>query len=127
MDSRNKSALAGRRLAVLSALFGFELRRLLAGRAFWALLLILAPLAGYGYIEAVRLFGEASRTALQFPEMARGMTPLDGILVPTLGAFYLGTTLLFPFVAIRALGQDRRAVPPSWRCNGRCRRAPWSR
>ena len=109
MDSRNKSALAGRRLAVLSALFGFELRRLLAGRAFWALLLILAPLAGYGYIEAVRLFGEASRTALQFPEMARGMTPLDGILVPTLGAFYLGTTLLFPFVAIRALGQDRES------------------
>ena len=109
MDSRNKSALAGRRLTVLSALFGFELRRLLAGRAFWALLLILAPLAGYGYVEAVRLFGEASRTALQFPEMARGMTPLDGILVPTLGAFYLGTTLLFPFVAIRALGQDRES------------------
>lgn len=93
----------------LATLFAFELRRLLAGRAFWALLLILAPLAGYGYVEAVRLFGEASRTALQFPELARGMTPLDGILVPTLGAFYLGTTLLFPFVAIRALGQDRES------------------
>ncbi len=106
MDSLHKSALAGRRLR---ALFALELRRLLAGRAFWALLLILAPLAGYGYVEAVRLFGEASRTALQFPEMARGMTPLDGILVPTLGAFYLGTTLLFPFVAIRALGQDRES------------------
>lgn len=106
MVSPNKSALAGRRLA---ALFGFELRRLLTGRAFWAMLLILSPLAGYGYVEAVRLFGEASRTALQFPEMARGMTPLDGILVPTLGAFYLATTLLFPFVAIRALGQDRES------------------
>lgn len=105
MDSPHKSAVATR----LAALFAFELRRLLAGRAFWALLLILAPLAGYGYVEAVRLFGEASRTALQFPEMARGMTPLDGILVPTLGAFYLGTTLLFPFVAIRALGQDRES------------------
>lgn len=93
----------------LAALFRHELRRLLAGRAFWALLLILAPLAGYGYVEAARLFGEASRTALQFPEMARAMTPLDGILVPTLGAFYLGTTLLFPFVAIRALGQDRES------------------
>jgi len=60
------------------------------------MLFLLAPLAGYGFVEAVRLFGEASRTAMQFPEMARGMTPLDGILVPTLGAFYLGTTLLFP-------------------------------
>lgn len=29
--------------------------------------------------------------------------------MPTLGAFYLGTTLLFPFVAIRALGQDRES------------------
>jgi ABC-2 type transport system permease protein len=46
---------------------------------------------------------------LSFPELARGMTPLDGILVPTLGAFYLGTTLLFPFVAIRALGQDKES------------------
>jgi hypothetical protein len=89
------------------AVFAHELRRLFAGRAWWAMLLLLAPLAGYGFVEAVRLFGEASRTALQFPEMARGMTPLDGILVPTLGAFYLGTTLLFPFVAIRALGQDK--------------------
>lgn len=109
MVSPHKSAVVARRFAALAALFVFELRRLLAGRAFWALLLILAPLAGYGYVEAVRLFGEASRTALQFPEMARGMTPLDGILVPTLGAFYLGTTLLFPFVAIRALGQDRES------------------
>jgi hypothetical protein len=36
------------------------------------------------------------------------MTPLDGILVPTLGAFYLAVTLLFPFVAIRAVGQDKQ-------------------
>jgi hypothetical protein len=35
------------------------------------------------------------------------MTPLDGILGPTLGAFHLGTTLIFPFVAIAALSQDR--------------------
>ena len=91
------------------AVFAHELRRLFAGRAWWAMLFLLAPLAGYGFVEAVRLFGEASRTALQFPEMARGMTPLDGILVPTLGAFYLGTTLLFPFVAIRALGQDKES------------------
>jgi ABC-2 type transport system permease protein len=29
------------------------------------MVLLLAPLAGYGYVEAVRLFGEASRTALR--------------------------------------------------------------
>lgn len=91
------------------AVFGHELRRLVSGRAFWAMALLMTPLTGYGFIEAVRLFGEASRTALEFPELARGMAPLDGILVPTLGAFYLGTTLLFPFVAIRAVGQDKES------------------
>ena len=57
VSPNNKSVVA----TCLAALFAFELRRLLGGRAFWALLLILAPLAGYGYVEAVRLFGEASR------------------------------------------------------------------
>lgn len=93
----------------MSTLFGHELRRLLSGRAYWAMALLMGPLAGYGFIEAAHLFGEASRTALEFPELARGMAPLDGILVPTFGAFYLGTTLLFPFVAIRALGQDKES------------------
>lgn len=88
---------------------GHELRRLLTGRAFWAMAVLMAPLTGYGFIEAARLFGEASRTALEFPELARGMSPLDGMLVPTLGAFYLGTTLLYPFIAIRAIGSDKES------------------
>lgn len=97
------------RASPVAALFTHEVRRLLSGRAWWAMLLVMAPLTGYGFVEAVRLFGEASRTALQVPELARGMSPLDGILVPTLGAFYLGTTLLFPFVAIRAVGHDKES------------------
>lgn len=93
----------------LITIFWHELRSLLSGRAWWAMLLIMTPLTGYGFVEATRLFGEASGTALQFPELARGMAPLDGILVPTMGAFYLGTTLLFPFVAIRSVGQDKES------------------
>jgi hypothetical protein len=34
---------------------------------------------------------------------------LDGILVPTLGASYVAVTLLFPFVAIRVLGQEKES------------------
>jgi ABC-2 type transport system permease protein len=86
-----------------------ELATLLRSRAFWMMLLLLAPLTGYGYIEALRLFGEASRTAASAPELAARMTPLDGILVPTLGAHHLGTALLFPFVAIAALARDRES------------------
>jgi hypothetical protein len=41
--------------------------------------------------------------------LASSLSPLDGILVPTLGSFYVAVTLLFPFVAIRALGQEKES------------------
>src|SRR5262249_17425004 len=44
---------------------------------------------------------------LHAPVLARGLSPLDGVLVPSLGSLYVGTTLLFPFVAIRALSQEK--------------------
>jgi ABC-2 type transport system permease protein len=85
-----------------------ELRDLFAGRALWALLLLLSPLAGYSFIQAVRLYAEASRSAAQFPELARGLSPFDGIVVPSLGALYLAATLLFPFVAIRTIAAEKQ-------------------
>lgn len=108
MASRPSSG-STRAVQRLARVFAHEMRSLLTGRAWWAMVLLLAPLVGFGYVAAVRLFGEASRTALRFPDLARGMTPLDGVLVPTLGAFYLATTLLFPFVAIRAIGADKES------------------
>lgn len=82
---------------------------IITSRSYLALVLLLIALIGYSYIEAVALYGIASKTALEAPELAPGMNPLDGVLVPTLGALYLCTTLLFPFVAIRALGQDKES------------------
>lgn len=97
------------RVRVVRALLAHEISGLLASKALWAMLLVLAPLVGYGFIQAVALFAQASMSAIGSSELARGMTPLDGILVPTLGAFYLAVTLLFPFVAIRAVGQDKQS------------------
>ncbi len=97
-----------RRLRLASTIFCYESRKLIANRAFWILLLVLCPLLGYSFIQAVDLFSAASRTAIERLELAGGMTTLDGVLVPTLGAFYLATTLLFPFVAIRALGHEKQ-------------------
>jgi ABC-type transport system involved in multi-copper enzyme maturation permease subunit len=71
------------------------------------MLLLLCPLVGYSFFQAVSLYGEASTAALQSPVLASSLSPLDGILVPTLGSFYVAVTLLFPFVAIRALGQEK--------------------
>jgi ABC-2 type transport system permease protein len=84
-----------------------ELRELLSGRALWTMLLVLCPLVGFSFFQAVSLYGEASAAARDSPVLASGLAPLDGVLVPTFGALYLAVTLLFPFVAIRALGREK--------------------
>src|SRR6516165_4577488 len=84
-----------------------ELREVLSGRALWTMLILLCPLVGFSFFQATALYGEASAAARDSPVMGSGLSPLDGVLVPTFGAFYLATTLLFPFVAIRALGHEK--------------------
>src|SRR5436190_22832338 len=71
------------------------------------MLLLVCPLVGYSYFQAVSLYGEASAAAQQSPALATSLSPLDGIIVPTFGAFYVAVTLLFPFVAIRVLGREK--------------------
>jgi ABC-type transport system involved in multi-copper enzyme maturation permease subunit len=96
-----------RRHASLRALLAKELAEVLSGRALWTMLLILCPLVGYSFFQAVSLYGEASAAARDQSQLASGLSPLDGVLVPTFGGFYLAVTLLFPFVAIRALGREK--------------------
>jgi ABC-2 type transport system permease protein len=91
----------------LRPLLAKELWQMLGGRALWTLLLLLCPLLGYSFIQAVSLYREASLAAVQSPVLAGMLSPLDGVLVPTFGAFYVAVTLLFPFVAIRVLGHEK--------------------
>src|SRR5262245_9598388 len=77
-----------------------ELWGVVSGRALWTMLLILCPIVGFSFFQAVSLYGEASAAAKDAPGLASGLSPLDGVLVPTFGAFYVTITLLFPFVAI---------------------------
>jgi ABC-2 type transport system permease protein len=93
--------------APLHPLLAKELAEIVSGRALWTMLLLICPLVGYSFIQAVSLYSEASVAALQSPVLASSLSPLDGILVPTFGAFYVAVTLLFPFVAIRTLGQEK--------------------
>jgi ABC-2 type transport system permease protein len=95
------------RRASLRALLAKEVRELLSGRALWTMLLLLCPLVGYSFFQAVALYGEASAAARDQPQVATSLSPLDGILVPTFGGFYVAVTLLFPFVAIRALAREK--------------------
>jgi len=95
--------------APLPPLLAKELREILSGRALWITSLLLCPLVGYSFFQAVSLYGDASASAVESAVLARSLSPLDGILVPSFGAFYVGVTLLFPFVAIRVLGQEKEA------------------
>jgi len=103
---RSPDAVGARR-APFRALLAKELRGVLSGRALWTMLLILCPLVGYSLFQAVSLYGEASFAARDQPALASGLSPLDGVFVPTFGAFYVAVTLLFPFVAIRTLGREK--------------------
>src|SRR3954447_25146814 len=93
----------------LRPLLAKEVREILGGRSLWTMLLLLCPLIGYSFFQAVSLYTESSSAALQSPVLANNLSPLDGILVPTLGSFYVAVTLLFPFVAIRVLGQEKES------------------
>src|SRR5712691_13488811 len=95
------------RSAPLRPLFTKELREIISGRALWTLLLLECPLIGYSFFQAASLYGEASGAALQSPVLATSLSPLDGVLVPTFGSFYVAVTLLFPFVAIRVLSAEK--------------------
>jgi len=98
----------GSHRAPLVPLFALEFRELVASRSLWIMLLLLCPMVGYSFIQAVNLYSEASRAAVQAPELARGLSPFDGILVPTFGALYIAITLLFPFVVIRISGVPKQ-------------------
>src|SRR5262245_64961022 len=73
------------------------------------MLLLVCPLVGYSFAQAVSLYSESRAAALQAPVLARSLSSLDGILVPTFGSFYVAVTLLFPFVAIRVLGEEKQS------------------
>jgi ABC-2 type transport system permease protein len=95
--------------APIRQLLAKELRDIASGRALWIMLLILCPLVGYSFFQAVSLYGEASAAAVDSPVLGSGLAPLDGVLVPTFGGLYLVATLLFPFVAIRTLGREKES------------------
>jgi ABC-type transport system involved in multi-copper enzyme maturation permease subunit len=93
----------------LLQLLAKEWRELFASRSYWLLLLMIGPLVGHGFITAVGLYAEASGSGGGPAALSQGLTPLDGILVPTFGAYDLAATFLFPFVAIRMISAEKQS------------------
>ena len=97
------------RLPSAAQLLTKEWRELIASRSYWLLLLMIGPLVGHGFITAVGFYAEASGSGGGPAALAQGLTPLDGILSPTFGAYDLAATFLFPFVAIRMIAAEKQS------------------
>src|SRR6185295_19536754 len=86
-----------------------EWRELVASRATLVFALCVGPLVGHAFATAVSVYGEASGAGGGPAALAQGLSPLDGIVVPTFGAYDLAVTFLLPFVAIRLLAAERES------------------
>ena len=67
------------------------------------------PLVGHAFITAVESYAEMSGAGGGPAALAQGLSPLDGLLVPTLGAYDIAATFLLPFVAIRLISTERES------------------
>src|ERR1043166_4856081 len=85
-----------------------ELRELAASRAYWLLLLATGLLVGHAFITATDLYAEASGIGGGPAALSQRLSPREGIVVPTLGAYDLTATLLFPFVVIRLIAVEKQ-------------------
>lgn len=84
-------------------------RELWASRAALLFFIAMGPLVGHAFITAVRTYAEVSGAAGGPAALAQGISPLDGIIVPTFGAYALAAALLFPFVAIRLVAAEKES------------------
>lgn len=83
-----------------------EFSELAHSPAFAILLVLVGLLVGHEFIASVQTYSEMSGSG-GAAALSQGMNPLDGILVPTFGAYDLAATLLLPFVVIRVFSSER--------------------
>ncbi len=85
-----------------------ELRELAASRSYWLLLLVIGALVGHAFMTSTAIYAEASGAGGGPAALSAGLRPLEGIVVPTFGAYDLAATLLFPFVVIRLVAVEKQ-------------------
>jgi hypothetical protein len=69
----------------------------------------MGPLVGVSFIDAVRIYGEASGVNGTSAGVGEAFSPLVGIWAPTFSACELAAAFLLPFVAIRLVAGDRQS------------------
>jgi hypothetical protein len=84
-------------------------REVASARATLIFAVLMAPLVGHAFLVAVATYAEVSGVGGGAAALSQGVSPLDGIVVPTFGAYALAASLLFPFVAIRSLSAEKES------------------
>src|SRR5713101_8926456 len=112
--------------APLRPLLVKELWEILGGRALWTMLLLMCPLIGYSFFQAVSLYGEASAAGLQSSVLANVnageiLQRLAGVIVqhghskkaPDIGGL-LAPSLLIPEGRCPTVGLTGLCVTGAW-------------
>ncbi len=86
-----------------------EVRELFASRPMLFVALAAGPLVAHGFATALDAYSEASGVPGGAAALTQALSPLDGFVVPTLGAYSVIATLLFPFVAIRGVSSEKES------------------
>ena len=102
------SLIVSRQLRLAWVVLAKELRELLVSRALWAMALVGALLVGFSFLQAVHQYSDSSASAVRLPQLAVNLNPLDGIVIRVFAGVYLMNTFLLPFVAIRAIGNEKQ-------------------
>src|SRR4051812_44688317 len=105
---RSPDASRRARTPVFRILLSKELRELTASRSYWLLLLVVGALVGHALMTSAQIYAEASGSGGGPAALSQGLSPLEGIVVPVLGAYDLAATLLFPFVVIRLFASEKQ-------------------
>jgi ABC-2 type transport system permease protein len=81
----------------------------MASRSWWIMLILIGPLVGISFIDAVRTYGELSGYNGTAAGVGEAFSPLVGIWAPTFSACELVAAFLLPFVVIRLVAGDRHS------------------
>jgi hypothetical protein len=92
----------------MRVLAGKDAREQWTALSTWLLLALAGVLVGHSFMIATEWYAEMSGSAGGPAALTQGLSPLDGIVVPIWGAYYIVAILLLPFVVIRLIAQEKQ-------------------
>jgi hypothetical protein len=93
----------------IGALVAKEWRELASSRALLFVAMAAGPLVAQAYGTSLDAYTEASGVPGGAAALTQALSPLDGFVSPVFGAYAVIATLLYPFVAIRAVAAEKES------------------